>query len=134
MKALPNKPSKLLRLALKDLEWCEKHDEYVISMEHWHKPMGSTCYVCLAGSVIAHSLEVPSKVSVSPVVTLWNQKTSNKLIALNYFRQGAVADGLRVLELSSQIEDFYSTSYAAQPDVFKREMRTLAEELADDGL
>ena len=56
MNQLPDKLSDCLELALGDLEKCERSKRYRIDMIEWHNPVAETCYVCLAGSVIARAL------------------------------------------------------------------------------
>lgn len=36
---LPDKPSELIRLAIKDLETCEASEKYAIFMGAWHEPV-----------------------------------------------------------------------------------------------
>lgn len=61
---LPTKPSALLRLALEDLEAVEADKKYKVAMGKWHEPNGA-CKVCLAGSVLAKTLQVPRNLDLS---------------------------------------------------------------------
>lgn len=60
---LPDKPSELIRLALKDLRKTERQFwKYKIDMDIWHSGKTSTlsrCSVCLAGAVMAQTLKTP---------------------------------------------------------------------------
>lgn len=60
----PNVPSCLsaaIGMAVRDLDAVSKDDRFVIHMERWFRPDTAygkkTCYVCLAGSVIANSFK-----------------------------------------------------------------------------
>lgn len=55
----PTKLSDLIQLALDDIDAIEKDPRYVVDMNWWHMPMDVACHVCLAGAVMARSLEVP---------------------------------------------------------------------------
>jgi hypothetical protein len=89
---LPDKPSELIRLALSDLAKCEQDNtRYIIDMHTYYLRDGKYCVVCLAGSVMAQTLEgnfdyVPNLVKTTT--------DCQKLYALNAFRVGDVADGL----------------------------------------
>lgn len=107
---LPNKPSKLIELALKDLKKCEKSKKYKIDMLRWHTFMRSKCYVCLSGSVIAQTLKIKPTIRAKPVGTFnfnsavqkrFSKDTKNKLQALNFFRVGEIKLGLVELGMGS---------------------------------
>lgn len=94
---LPNKPSELCRVALNDLAKCRKDPRYVIDMMHWHLPVDENyCAVCLAGSVMAQTFNAPINQEFRP-----NQFGVDryKLLALNEFREGMIAFGLRELQI-----------------------------------
>lgn len=62
MSKLPNKPSDLLDVALRDLEACEQDDNYEIRMSLWHSSnhnLDKKCFVCLAGAVMAKTMGTP---------------------------------------------------------------------------
>ncbi len=56
-KSLPNKMSDLLEVAVDDAQKCNADPKYVLNMSRWHTPAYGVCHVCLAGSVIAKTLE-----------------------------------------------------------------------------
>lgn len=68
MGALPRKMSELLRLAVKDAQTCEADPRYRLSMDDWHRyrDSSSQCHVCMAGAVMAQSLEVGLETSTMP--------------------------------------------------------------------
>ncbi|MEM6367804.1 MAG: hypothetical protein AAF851_05810 [Myxococcota bacterium] len=53
--------SRLLRLAVKDAKLCEADPNYIMRMNKWHTWHDhlKRCAVCLAGSVMAKSLDTP---------------------------------------------------------------------------
>lgn len=95
MRNLPDLPSELILLALDDLEKSILHPDYEVSMSKWHLPEGNKCYVCLAGSVMAHSLNAPRKAHLIP--NSYDGTIQNKLSALDHFRIGDIETGLRLM-------------------------------------
>lgn len=119
---LPDKPSELLQLALNDLEAAEASGQYNIDMSYWHSPgpqgrpmrdfpghsgdnrdvyKNSLCTVCMAGSVLAMTLEleptthalvkdddVAAVNSCGERALLFDKDTTRKLNALNELRRG----------------------------------------------
>lgn len=127
------KPSELIRLALGDLDKCEKSDDYAIEMEDWHAPNEETgvCEVCLAGSVMAQTLEIDKAKSVSTCDL--EKKWENRLDALEEFRVGRIHSGIAIMGLET-LPDREIARYAADPAKFKVEMEELAAELEGKGL
>lgn len=130
MKPLPDKPSELIRLALADLEECEKDPRYAIGMVRWHAPEDGRCVVCLAGAVMAKSLDAPIDQFVVP------EDDQKALYALDEFRVGNILQALLYMGYpSSPIENYrFINRYGTDRDVFKSDMRTLAEDLEKAGL
>jgi hypothetical protein len=95
-KKLPDKPSELLLVALADLEAVEQDKRYVVNMRVWHEANGQ-CAVCLAGSVMAKTLNVSPVDSVIPDV--FDVDAYDKLLTLDDFRCGSLDYGLRRLGL-----------------------------------
>jgi len=95
---LPGKPSALIRVALRDLEACEKGSRYEIDMDAWHLQDSSgffcdtRCHVCLAGAVMSQTLQVAMNQHLYP--SEFDEDTADKLIALDSFRVGDVTTGL----------------------------------------
>lgn len=161
---LPKKPSELILLALRDLAKAEQTEGYSIDMGTWHEAAdlpiydpetcavdkGGVCRVCLAGSVMAFSLNVPRTLDIAP----WEfpNDVENVLHALDRFRQGRVLAALRQLAASAvkrakarkafgipaDAEDWVSdveiVEYAADPTLFKKQLRAIARKLAGVGL
>jgi hypothetical protein len=53
---LPDTLSGLLRLAVADAQKCANDPRYVLQMGSWHEPGLKRCSVCMAGAVMAQSL------------------------------------------------------------------------------
>lgn len=139
MKKLPNKPSRLIYLALEDLEKAEKSPLYKINMWKWHDTNGQ-CSVCLAGAVIAGSLECSAYENSTP--DDYDYDTRDKLQALDSFRLGDVDDGLdemciNVPEFMADVDGNWREEislYAVSPERFKEDMLALAGTLDLVGL
>lgn len=103
MTTLPEKPSALIRLALDDLRKVERDERYGVYMGEWHVPRDSgTCEVCLAGAVMAMSLGANIQTYSMPSdFQEQDQATTERLLALNNFRSGHIADGLCVMRCYS---------------------------------
>lgn len=151
MTTLPDKPSELIRVALVDLEKCEADPRYLINMGSWHSPTCDTddcescardrkaankpngrCYVCLAGAVMAQSLDTSPRKAGYP----GSFAEAAKLRALNDFRVGSVLSGLQEMGLGSRNrpESRDVVAYEEDASAFKRDMRTLADDLEKAGL
>lgn len=70
---LPDKPSELIDLALRDLADVESDPNYCVEMEvqwhaslYWYQSGRPKCAVCLAGAVMARSLHAPPNEIVTP--------------------------------------------------------------------
>ncbi len=132
---LPNKPSKLINLALNDLERVEKDDRYIVDMEDWHVPEeNGQCFVCLAGAVMAKTLGAPIDELTCPLYT----SHEKELEALDNFRCGWIETALRGLGLHADIPRFKSRvevrAYSDNPKQFKDDMRDMARQFERAGL
>ena len=132
---LPDKPSELIRLALADLALCAADPNYRIDMGEWHKPEHGVCQVCLAGAVMAKSL------NASRAVELYSNdfpENRRKITALNDLRQGDVFRAFDEidLDLSSwghNAPERDITPYHKDPVGFMADMRRLADDLEAAG-
>lgn len=136
---LPRVPSQLIRLALKDLAKCEKSPLYEVDMSGWHIPIPpngtrAMCSVCLAGAVMAQSLQVPLLANEQP----WTPKhldNFNQLMALDSLRKGRVSTALRILGLPDAGDhDRPVHYYGMDPKRFRRDMLKLARDLEKAGM
>lgn len=115
MKNLPNKASELIRLAIGDLEKAEASERYVIDMGNWHTPenlikgslYSDKCAICLAGAVMAFSLDIDPGIHCEPV----------DLDAVNGWKLRALIGGS-------------FDAYEQSPEEFKKKMREMADALA----
>lgn len=64
----PETLHELLALALADYDIISQRPDYVIDMSRWHSPRikGRICHVCLAGCVIANTLQYTKDMHVNP--------------------------------------------------------------------
>lgn len=138
MKTLPSIPSELIRLALADLEKAEADPNYKVVMCQWHLRSGEICEVCLAGSVMAFSLDCHISRSFQPKD--FDQKTQDKIYALNFFRVGEVRAGLQHLDVHIlkrhkwPNEKYHICPYGLDKVRFKADMHQLANDLEKAGL
>ena len=98
MKTLPSKPSELVELAIWDLKAIEQNPNYLIDMDSWHVSdiRQPKCWVCLAGAVMAQSLDIQPDMTVKPWDPIFDEddSTKNKLEALDSFRSGDIYNGI----------------------------------------
>ncbi len=137
---LPNKLSALIRVALADLRKCEEDPKYVIFMEDWHVPQDNgVCAVCLAGAVMAKSLNADVRYRLLPLDFI-GPVISNKLRALNDARLGDVGAALcnlRISGLYAEEQFKYDRPITCTEDDFEEfhtQMCILAADLEKDGL
>lgn len=133
MNKLPDKPSELIMLALKDLVCIRNTPGYIVDMEYWHRSQGDTCSVCLAGAVIAGTLKSPKQTTLP---CDFDDDIRNKLLALNKFRLGHLYRAFRYLGLpfpSNYSRRIPITAYEDDPEQFLMEMKGLANALAAGG-
>ena len=136
-KPLPDLPSALIRLGLKDLAAVEEKSEYKVDMNIWHEPTAdcSVCVVCFAGAVMAQSFATPINRMITP--GLFEAPTRRKLSALESLRRGGIKDALEHLEISDPriIPDILIPAYdASRPRCFHDAMADLACYLESLGL
>jgi hypothetical protein len=141
---LPDTPSRLIRLALADLEACEQDPQYRIVMEYWHLPTQTGCCVCLAGAVLAQTLKVPPSEGVHPGMPYGDfyapglkRDTESKLLALDRFRAGDIKAGLDVMgfeTVPTLPRGWLVPYYNSDPLGFKMAMADIARTLEQEGL
>lgn len=132
---LPDKPSELIRLALADLALCAADPNYRIDMGQWHMPEDGVCQVCLAGAVMAKTLNASRADYLCPEDFPENRK---KIKALDDFRDGLVCEALDELghDLSNWGHDAHDreiTPYRTDAGAFMADMRQLADDLEAAG-
>ena len=103
---LPDKPSELIRLAIKDMKSCARSSKFEIEMDecYYEKSLTSgKCSVCLAGSVMAQSLSVPTEDNMRIILPLDFPGEEERLVSLDCFRKGEIRAGLDTFYCTSQI-------------------------------
>lgn len=105
LRRLPRKLSECLMLALEDLEVADRSSKFTVDMGAWYSRNKSTghCVVCLAGSVMALSLQHTKRVrktltersSTNPCD--YSRHNSDRLYALNYLRMGGFFNALLLI-------------------------------------
>lgn len=109
---LPNKLSKLIEVALDDLDKCEQDPKYKVDMDAWHLP-NSHCSVCFAGTVMAKSLNTDRSYDVDGYDEKFTDSQWDKFMALDQARCGfwvsaiweiPVNRGEPYVEISDKIE------------------------------
>lgn len=128
---LPDKPSALLALALKDLEKTERSKKYKIDMDIYHSPDRDKCSVCLTGAIMAQTLKVPSDVHITPDnYAFVNSDTQKKLYAINMFRLGMVREPVDAMGLPyNGLSSRSILPYECGPKQFKAGIRQLIKDL-----
>jgi len=131
---LPDKPSELITLALHDEDKAHKSKKYKVDMGFaWHEPNGA-CSVCLAGSVMAFSLNADIKKPLIP--TDMGDEEERKLRALNFVRMGDINTTLNLMNVRNDaiIEDVEVTDYSEDRNEWRKDMRGIVKLLKSKGL
>lgn len=134
---LPDKPSELIKLALKDLELCELDPNYQIEMRtYYSRDEQRPCLVCFAGAVIAQTLNVTKFGYLAPWQMDLDARDVNKLYALNSIRLGMIHDCQAQLGLRrSKLPEYVKVSpYEDDKIQFKADMLKIAQLLEGHNL
>jgi hypothetical protein len=133
--ALPDKPSELIRVALRDLKEAEASPDYAVVMDEWHEPdSDGVCLVCLAGSVMAGTLKSDIDRKVFP--HHFDKGTKRKLEALDYFRDGDILCGFNELGIPYPFQEteVEAPQYDGDnPEEFHEYLTDLADALMEGG-
>lgn len=125
-------PSELLEVALLDLETCERSPGYEINMGIWHEynAVSEQCYVCLAGAVMAQSMNVDK-------CAYYSSPSQYKLHGINLLRVGDIDRACNCfdIELPDGMPASVSvTHYDEDSNQFKNDMRNLIVLLKQYGI
>ncbi len=142
-KAAGRSLSGLIRLAMDDLAWVERRPStYQVRMWGWHESY-SPCSVCLAGSVMARTLQVPPSVDAVPgqfsernaacLEALDSARTGDLLSAGGYLREAGVINE-RTESMIDELGYVKITEYGDDPHKFRRDMNRLIRDLRRRGL
>lgn len=153
---LPRILSDLLELALNDLEKAENSKTHAVDMGVWLKPhKGGQCLVCLAGSVMAFSLNVTADPSDDDIFgtgwsptcftefsmgshAFYSNDDADALQALNDLRTGNVSAAAMDINIELDDEmayvfDRHIVSYENDSLRFKNQLRELVKDLREHG-
>ena len=114
MPKLPDKPSELIRLAVKDALELD-HAIYYPDCANYHEVKyvatihGDRCTVCDAGAVIAKTLHADPGHDVGLHSEGYSRDTRKKLYALNDFRAGAYATAIAPMGYARPSDEFLDT-------------------------
>ena len=135
-------PSELINTAMIDLEACERDPRYHIEMGLWHTgtdwdtgPSESICNVCLAGAVMAKTLDVNHRFSHVP--DSFDIETEFALRALDFFRVGNIECALEIMNIPmpDELDELYFiTDHAADYSQFHADMNRMYLDLRYIGL
>lgn len=131
---LPEKPSELIMLALKDLVTVRDLPGYAIDMGFFHCPANDITYVNLVGAVIANTLKLPKNSEANPSYFRPNGYIVDRLIALTFFSIGAVRLGCWEMYVKDVLDNRAIPKYRDNPEGFLMAMTDLANDLALKGL
>lgn len=146
MTDLPEKVSDLIRVALADLIKCEGDERYDVNMSFWHTPYTDdagepVCAVCLGGSVLVQTLQVPFEAGNSEALAGLSDWNRSRILALNDIRCGALLGaastaGYPSLALVRKIQFDFSHKfcpYEVNATKFKAYLTHVADELEKIG-
>lgn len=144
---LPDLPSELLLLALKDLEACELSDKYTIDMSTWYlqrlytdpiddREFKQKCQVCMAGAILAQTLKIDTVGFVGPYTSGFKSTLTKKLLAINCANYGDFEEMLDVLGIVKKVkfDGLVMPPYARDPVKFKSVLRQVIFILKDNNL
>ena len=134
---LPTTPSALLRTAMADLKSVEADPRYYVNMGVWHEmsPRTGLCHVCLAGAVMAKSLNFSPTEDIQPAG--FNDTVYAQLHALNALRLGEINFALHHLDIEPPKAlpvRIGVSSYEQNRLQFHADMEALATLLQEHGL
>ena len=132
-KTLPDNPSALLTVMLRDLRQIEATPGYEVDTTIWHVPDGASCAVCMAGAVMAVSLGAPRTVTRAPGNFRGN---TNKLYAIDHFRQGDCSYAFWTMSLPEPIGRRFNRTmpkYSKRNKKFHKAVAELIDDLRASG-
>ena len=137
MNVLPDKPSDLVRLALRDMEAAEASPFYVVDQDVWHRPpppglADGPCRVNSAGCVMAMTLGADRHKNLRP--SDFDDNVRRKLLAVDFFRVGEVTYAFDQMGLGKPPIGFVDVCrYSDSANNFKRDQSFMIWMLAKAG-
>lgn len=135
MTTLPNKPSELIRLALKDLQEFEKLPNCKVFMSLFIHDEDEICRACLAGATFIQEFNSRSTRTFFQLPA----QEQDKIWSLDLFRMGSVREGLRKFlgyysNFDHIIESMEVIRYRLDREKFYKDMEKIAQYLEGEGL
>ena len=134
------KPSELIRVALSDFLTCDEDPRYVICTNVWHSTLWRStsldqgCHVCLAGAVMAKTLDSICGRDLYP--ESFSAGIAKSLSALDLLRMGEVRSAFDRLGLDYREGDRFDrviVDWEVSPPEFFSDMYRLVKDLEDAG-
>jgi hypothetical protein len=127
--SLPDLPSTLLELAMKDLAIVEQSPQYRVDMTVFHRPERGLCSVCLAGAVLTRYL-TPKDFCSHPE-GMFDKDTACKLMAIDLMRTGHVRAAVRHMGHSAPgtLHNRPVVQYDYDPEQFRADMAQMVVDL-----
>lgn len=136
MNKLPNKKSDLLILALEDYFKIKEDPKYEINMLDWHilSVYNPICMVCLAGSVIAKSLNCDRDITWTP--NMFNPYVRQKLHIINDIRSGYIflPDFDKFPNIDEEYQFNKDIAFYKDPELFENYIQDVIGILQAEGL
>lgn len=137
LEKLPHVPSKLIRLAIRDIKRAKKCRWMAIYMGTYHRKEEGKCYVCFAGAVMHFGLKPPNgwKEANGHEITPgdYDEHNANALHALDCFRKGDAPEGCSLLNVKTSLKYDYVDSYEMPLNAFIERMEKLAADFKAEG-
>ena len=90
-----NKLHVLAQVAVEDMESCFDTGRYAVNSIAWHDGISKKCKICLAGAVMAQTLQAPHRESFAPID--YENELRIRLRAINYIRSGSYIHAYELL-------------------------------------
>ena len=146
---LPGRPSALIRLALADLRYVERHKKtFGVDMNSYAVKHSGKCHVCLGGAALAGTVGFDvdkmglDESAGADYATLCDiddtfGDAATAAYALDCFRTGELLEAFAMLDLEfpdHQVANtIYIVRYSDNPSLFKKQLGQLADQLESIG-
>ena len=111
--SLPDNLVDLIEVAINDMKAVKADTNYSFNVNYWHMSCQSKCVVCVAGAIMAKSLNSDPNISVQPS-DFYDDSIYHKLTLINFIREGKIFNAKRVMERlgwnSDPLFDFFLTN------------------------
>lgn len=129
---LPAAPSQLIRLAVSDLEKCERHGGYRIVFDKFCEPDNQDFCVSPAGAVMVQTLAAEYGIKHLPREF---GPDRDRLLAIDFFAHGYRGAGLHLCGHKNRVRaPDRITPYQTNRAAFKRELLAVAGSLEAEGI